>query len=61
MFPGKSDSLTEAMHFQRYRFASQFVKDKVVLDAGCGAGYGSWIMATEGGAREVIGIDYAKR
>ncbi|HXL01706.1 MAG TPA: methyltransferase domain-containing protein, partial [Candidatus Atribacteria bacterium] len=60
MFPGKSDSLTEAMHFQRYRFASQFVKDKVVLDAGCGAGYGSWIMATEGGAREVIGIDYAR-
>jgi|GEM_PF-1493402 len=60
MFPGKSDPLTEAMHFQRYRFASQFVKDKVVLDAGCGAGYGSWIMATEGGAREVIGIDYAK-
>ena len=42
-------------HLIRYFFASQFVKDKVVLDLGCGTGYGSYIFSL-GGARKVIGI-----
>lgn len=31
-------------HVSRYVFASQFVKNKTVLDAGCGPGYGSAIL-----------------
>lgn len=27
-------------HVMRYDFASRFVKDKIILDAACGAGYG---------------------
>jgi len=43
-------------HVTRYMFASHFVGDKRVLDAGCGSGYGSYHLA-HGGARSVLGID----
>lgn len=46
-------------HVIRYMFASQFTKSKVVLDAGCGTGYGSFLLH-EGGAKKVVGIDNAK-
>ena len=44
-------------HLTRYIFASQFVKDKVVLDAGSGSGYGSAILSRNGHAQHVFGID----
>lgn len=44
-------------HIARYYFAAQFAKAKRVLDAGCGVGYGTNILATVGQAREVFGID----
>lgn len=46
-------------HLIRYLFASQFVKDKIVLDAACGSGYGSKILALAG-AKKVIGVDIRK-
>jgi len=34
-------------HISRYRFASQFVRGKRVLDAGCGTGYGIALLADQ--------------
>ena len=42
-------------HWHRYAWASSLVQDKVVLDAACGEGYGSALLAQ--GARSVLGID----
>lgn len=44
-----------AQHLSRYLWALQFVKNKKVLDVGCGSGYGTAILAKS--ATEVIGID----
>jgi 2-polyprenyl-3-methyl-5-hydroxy-6-metoxy-1,4-benzoquinol methylase len=54
--PGFTDSITDFDHQQRYDWATQFVKNKSVLDIACGTGKGSYIMANEG-ARYVIGCD----
>lgn len=43
-------------HYQRYRFASQFVKGKKILDAACGEGYGSRLLSEE--AECVVGLDF---
>ncbi len=43
-------------HFLVYKFASQFVKDKLVLDVGCGTAYGSNYFLTKG-AKYVYAID----
>lgn len=45
-------------HMTRYMFAAQFVRGRVVLDAGCGTGYGAAYLASRGAAR-VYGIDMA--
>ena len=45
-----------ADHVARYQFATQFVSGKRVLDAGCGTGYGSRMLATAG-AQAVVGVD----
>jgi SAM-dependent methyltransferase len=51
--------LIEVEHVSRYRWAAQAAKDRLVLDAGCGTGYGSRLLA-EAGAREVVGVDIAR-
>jgi len=50
--------LIEVEHVVRYRWAAQVAASRSVLDAGCGTGYGSAILAAAG-ASEVIGIDIA--
>ena len=45
-------------HWHRYAFARQFVKDKRVLDAACGEGYGSAVLGTV--AASVVGVDIDK-
>lgn len=51
--PGK---LIDAEHRVRYLWASLVVAGKEVLDAGCGLGYGTEILASAGASR-VAGID----
>jgi SAM-dependent methyltransferase len=48
--------LVAAEHLARYWWASQFAEGRRVLDAGCGMGYGSAILA-EAGATRVTGVD----
>ena len=51
--------LIEVEHVSRYQWAAQSAKGRTVLDAGCGTGYGSQLLAA-GGAREVVGVDIAR-
>lgn len=44
------------VNLERYMFAGQFLKDKVVLDLGCGAGLGTYIYSMF--AKKVIAVDY---
>lgn len=55
LIPGKVDLELETEHINRYIFASGLTKNKKVLDAACGTGYGSAIISKE--ATEVFGID----
>jgi len=52
----KETPLMIARHFCAYKYAQGFVGGKVVLDIGCGEGYGSDFLA--GFAKRVLGIDY---
>jgi SAM-dependent methyltransferase len=45
-------------HLSRYRFAALFAVGKRVLDAGCGTGYGTALLAAV--AREAIGFDISR-
>ena len=53
--PGIDDEQLEMEHYQRYYSALSLVEDKVVLDAACGEGYGTSILATA--AAKVSGLD----
>lgn len=48
---------TEKEHLDRYNFVKPIVEGKKVLDIACGCGYGSYLIATEGKAKEVLGLD----
>lgn len=54
--PGKVNSPLWNEHMVRYLFAANFVKGKVVLDAGCGTGYGADLLASRE-TRTVLGVD----
>lgn len=45
-----------AIHLARYANIAPYVKDKVVLDAACGEGYGSALLM-RAGAKRVVGVD----
>ena len=55
VWPGVRNDLFVA-HESIYRFASPYARGASVLDAGCGTGYGSRILA-EAGASDVLGVD----
>lgn len=55
IWPGVPNDLYFA-HRSIYRFFASFVDGHSVLDAGCGVGYGSMLLA-ESGARDVLGLD----
>ncbi|MGE5614820.1 MAG: glycosyltransferase, partial [Bacillota bacterium] len=57
--PGSdNDKETEIEHLQRYYSLKDIIRDKIVVDAACGEGYGSMFMA--GYALKVIGIDISE-
>jgi 2-polyprenyl-3-methyl-5-hydroxy-6-metoxy-1,4-benzoquinol methylase len=59
--PGTADGeLIEVEHLARYWWASQAAHGRAVLDAGCGVGYGSAMLAREG-ASEVVGVDLSDK
>jgi O-antigen biosynthesis protein len=51
-----SEHLMESEHRGRYLWAAEVAEGLEVIDAGCGTGYGSEILAAAG-ARKVVGVD----
>src|SRR6266705_2312288 len=56
VLPGEAPEAVLAEHLGRYHFACSFVRNKVVLDVACGAGFGAPILLA-GGATKYIGVD----
>jgi 2-polyprenyl-3-methyl-5-hydroxy-6-metoxy-1,4-benzoquinol methylase len=46
-------------HLSLYNFAKDFVQNKVVVDTGCGVGYGTYYLAVNG-AKAVYGVDISE-
>ena len=57
LIPGEVDIDLLNEHMARYTFAARLARGKRVLDAGCGAGYGSAALAEA--AESVTGVDIA--
>jgi SAM-dependent methyltransferase len=57
LVPGEVDVDLLNEHLARYAFAARLARGKNVLDAGCGAGYGSAELAEA--AHSVVGVDVA--
>jgi SAM-dependent methyltransferase len=57
VIPGQTDPDLLNEHIARYRFAEGLVGGRTVLDAGCGVGYGSEILARK--ASRVYAVDIA--
>jgi SAM-dependent methyltransferase len=57
VIPGQVDADLLNEHLARYAFAARLARGKRVLDAGCGAGYGSAELAQS--ANSVVGVDIA--
>jgi SAM-dependent methyltransferase len=55
IIPDETEPGVVAWHLKRYEFAVPYCAGKDVLDAGCGAGYGSARLAEV--ARRVLGVD----
>jgi SAM-dependent methyltransferase len=51
--------LMESEHRGRYWWAAQLAEGRAVLDAGCGTGYGTEILAAAG-AESVVGVDISQ-
>jgi SAM-dependent methyltransferase len=58
VIPGEVDPDLWNEHLARYAFAVRLARNRRVLDAGCGSGYGAAELARE--AREVVGIDISE-
>jgi SAM-dependent methyltransferase len=53
--PDETEPGIVALHRKRYEFAEPYCRGRDVLDAGCGAGYGTALLGAD--ARSAIGID----
>jgi len=58
LIPGHVDADLLNEHMARYAFAARLAQGKRVLDAGCGAGYGTAALAAK--ASSVVGVDVAE-
>ncbi|MCC6766684.1 MAG: methyltransferase domain-containing protein [Deltaproteobacteria bacterium] len=54
---GEGFAYDEARHVAAYLYARELARDRQVLDAGCGEGFGTVLLAET--ARRVTGIDYS--
>lgn len=57
VIPGETEQSIYETHVELYVFASDYVKEKCVLDIACGSGYGSALLHDVGKARLVVGVD----
>ena len=57
-FNNKSELYLHLMHIATYEYAKNFIKNKKVLDFGCGSGYGTHMLSEN--AESVIGVDISK-
>lgn len=53
-------TLSYAAHKQRYLWVCEFLQGLIVLDAGCGSGYGTYYLATHG-VRKILGVDKSQK
>ncbi len=51
------DAVRARFHQARYSLAARYVSDRIVLDVASGTGYGAGMLAREGGARTVYGLE----
>lgn len=54
-FNNKSELYLHLMHIATYEYAKNFVKNKKVLDFGCGSGYGTHMLSEN--TESIIGVD----
>ena len=54
---GKTLAQIDALHVERYRWASSRVRGTQVLDCACGVGYGSKLIAEDNNGVKVTGMD----
>jgi len=57
-FNNKSELYLHLLHIATYEYAEKFVKNKTVLDFGCGSGYGTEMLSKN--AAKVTGADISK-
>lgn len=57
--PDEEEPGIVAQHLKRYEFARSFCARKVVLDAGCGTGYGTAYLGAD--ADRVVGVDVSEQ
>lgn len=55
--PQQTDRELEIEHLQRYESLEEIVRNKIVLDAACGEGYGSYLLSRSAGFVYAIDID----
>src|SRR6266403_1091939 len=55
---GRGFAYDEARHLAAYLYAATLARDRDVLDAGCGTGFGTVMLAET--ARRVLGIDHSE-
>ena len=58
IIPDETEPGIVALHLKRYEFALEWCAGRDVLDAGCGTGYGSALLARA--ARRVVGVDVSE-
>jgi SAM-dependent methyltransferase len=58
--PGRGEGFAydEARHLAAYLYARELARDRETLDAGCGEGFGTVLLAET--ARHVLGVDYSE-
>ena len=61
MVPNFSLEVVEHDHLDRYNLVLEYSKNKDILEAACGTGYGSYIMATKGDANSVFACDISEQ